>query len=110
MCPKKRFNKAGKILSNITTIIDEREDCPVPCQFTYLTLDHIPARPNDNDTRTFTFRINPANLLTKSYPTYTLWSFIAELGGWVGLFVGLSVPDLFDYGWDGAVHVSKWLG
>ena len=110
ICPRKEFNKAGQHLLNITsTILRQQDDCLVPCQFTFLTMDHLPAIPTDNTTRTFTFKIDPVNLLTKSYPTYTLWSFIAELGGWIGLFVGLSVPDLFDYGWAGAVYVSKWL-
>ena len=63
-------------------------------------MDHIPAISNDNSTRTFNFMIHPVNKLTKSMPIYDFWSFIGEFGGWVGLLIGLSVPDLFDYGWD----------
>lgn len=73
-------------------------------------MDHIPAVPSENTTRTFTFMINPVNKLTKSNLIYDFWSFIGEFGGWVGLFIGLSVPDLFDYGWDAAENLRGFLG
>ena len=28
---------------------------------------------------------------------YPLWSYIAESGGWIGLFLGLSVIDVAEY-------------
>ena len=98
-CPKKTMSQAGRLLPNISQTIMKQndDDCSVPCRFSYLNLQHMPALPNDNQTRTFTFYMKSDNMLTKSKFIYDIWSFIAELGGWVGLFIGLSVPDLFDY-------------
>lgn len=100
-CSKSKLTLAGKRLRNITNkIMNQENSCLVPCQFTYLSLDHTPPLKNDKKLRSFTFNINPINTLTKSTLNYDLWTFIAELGGWVGLFVGLSVPDMFDNGFD----------
>ena len=43
-------------------------------------------------------KIDNWKLCCKSYQLWWgFWSFVAELGCWIGLFIGLSVPDLFDY-------------
>ena len=97
-CPKKKMYTAGGLLENITrTVTDGDDDCSVPCKLTYLSLDYLPSLQNENLTRTFTFYFGSVNTLTRSKGIYDIWSFVAELGGWIGLFIGFSVPDLFDY-------------
>ena len=87
MCDKKKLRTAGKMLQNITsTILSLSDNCSMPCQVTYVTLNNIPSPINENKTRTFTFKFNPINMMTKSIPIYTLWDYIGEFG----------IIDLFD--------------
>ena len=93
----KKFKAAHNMLQNITsTVLRQKNDCSLPCKITYLTLENSPSPENDNKTRTFTFSINSVHTLTKSEPIYTFWEYIGEFGGWVGLFIGISIIDLFD--------------
>ena len=110
ICDGSKLEVASGLYQNLSKIIFEQEDdCLTPCRITYLTLGNIQTEPNKNDFNTFTFNINPVNTLTKSVPVYSFWSFVGEFGGWVGLFVGVCVPDLFDYGWDLAVKVKHLI-
>ena len=47
-------------------------------------------------TRSFTFYINPLSVITESKLLYNTWDYIYEIGGWIGLFLGYSVIDIFD--------------
>ena len=49
-------------------------------------------------TRSFTFYLSSTNVatLTQSVPLYTTWDYVYEIGGWIGLFLGYSVIDMFD--------------
>ena len=110
MCPRKQLRKSWNMLTNLTsTIMNQNDGCPVPCQFTFLTMDHVPSLPNSNNTRTFTFTVHPVATLTRSSLVYTLESFVGEFGGWVGLFIGVCVSDLFDYGWDGLITAWRFI-
>ena len=92
------MRKAGNMLQNITsTVLSQKDNCSLPCQLTYLTLNNIPSPVNENKTRTFTFKISPVNMLTKSELIYTIWDYIGEFGGWVGLFIGFSIIDVLDF-------------
>ena len=110
MCPRKQLRESWNMLTNLSsTIMNQNDGCPVPCQFTFLTMDHVPSLPNSNETRTFTFNVHPVATLTRSSLVYTLESFVGEFGGWVGLFIGVYVSDLFDYGWDGLITAWRFI-
>ena len=97
MCKGKKFKTASSKLENITeTILNKKDICKVPCKVTYLTLNDLPSPDNHNKTRTFTYKINSASTLTQSDLIYTFWSYIGEFGGWVGLFIGVCLIDLYD--------------
>ena len=100
ICDGSKLKLASKLFLNLSkAIFEQDDDCLAPCRITYLKLGNILTEPNENDFNTFTFNINPVNTLTKSVPVYDFWSFVGEFGGWAGLFIGVCVPDLFDYGW-----------
>ena len=48
--------------------------------------------------RSFTFHLDTTtvNTLTESKLIYGTWDYIYEVGGWIGLFLGYSVIDIFD--------------
>ena len=48
--------------------------------------------------RSFTFHLDTTTLnsLTESKLIYGTWDYIYEIGGWIGLFLGYSVIDIFD--------------
>ena len=33
----------------------------------------------------------------RSVEVYSVWMFVAETGGWIGLFLGISILDIADY-------------
>ena len=97
ICKKKLLKTAGNMLQNITnTVLIQKDNCTLPCQVTFLTLNNLPSAKHSNIRRTFTFKIHPIATLTRSELIYTIWNYIGEFGGWVGLFIGFSVIDLFD--------------
>ncbi len=85
------------MLQEITQRVIEKDECSLPCRITYIFQDIMPADENRNEHRTFTFFMNPVNTLTISYLIYPFLSYIAEFGGWVGVFLGICVIDVFDY-------------
>ena len=62
-------------------------------------------------TRSFTFYLTttPVTTLTQSVPLYTTWDYIYEIGGWIGLFLGYSVIDLFDELVDLVIFIRAYL-
>jgi hypothetical protein len=48
--------------------------------------------------RSFTFHLDSLAVhpVTRSKLLYTNWDYIYEIGGWIGLFFGYSVIDIFD--------------
>ena len=67
------------------------EECPYPCQFVKLSVVYL--RPRGNK-RYFKMDFNQYVKVTKAYFSYTELELIAELGGYVGLFLGISVFDI----------------
>ena len=62
-------------------------------------------------TRSFTFYLTSTAVttLTQSIPLYTTWDYIYEIGGWIGLFLGYSVIDLFDELVDLVIFIRAYL-
>ena len=97
ICNKQKLRTLRNMLKNITiSVLHQTDNCSVPCQITFLTLNNLLSPKHDKARRTFTFKINPVATLTKAELIYTLWDYIAEFGGWAGLFIGFSIIDLFD--------------
>ena len=47
--------------------------------------------------------------MTTSEPIYTPWTYIMELGGWMGLFLGYSVIDILDILVEAAFAFNAYL-
>ena len=67
------------------------EECPYPC--TFLKLSAIYFRPREN-LKYIKMDFNQYVKVTEAYFSYTELELIAELGGYVGLFLGISVFDV----------------
>ena len=67
------------------------EECPYPCQFVKLSAVYLQPRGN---VRSITMDFNQYVKVTEAYFSYTELELIAELGGYVGLFLGISVFDI----------------
>ena len=66
-------------------------DCPFPCQFIRISLAPYSGRTDKNITKV---KFDNFIKVTKAAYSYTELELLAELGGYVGLFLGLSVFDL----------------
>ena len=78
-----------KTLSNI----EEVEECPYPCQFLMNRITTTDYKTRDDPDRIWLV-FDKYIKVTKSTYAYTELVLLAELGGYVGLFLGLSVFDL----------------
>ena len=68
------------------------EDCLYPCQFLNILLTPQSLRQNDNEMSSFL--LEEYIKVSKSTYAYTELELMAELGGYVGLFMGFSIFDL----------------
>ena len=101
-CNQSKIFEAGERLKNLTNVVMQQDDeCSMPCKMIYLELINIPSQENWQTVRTFTFYINHINTMIRSELSYTMMSYIGEFGGWIGLFVGGSLPDVFQILIDG---------
>ena len=57
--------------------------------------------------QTFTFYLDTmtVSLVTHSTLVYTIWDYIYEIGGWVGLFLGYSFIGIYD----DVVRILYWI-
>ena len=63
-------------------------ECPYPCKFVKLLVISVKGRGNE---KTFKLDFNQYIKVTEAYHSYTELELIAEFGGYVGLFLGISV-------------------
>ena len=77
------------------------EECLYPCDFVKLSVISVRGRENEDS---FKLDFNEYIKVTEAYHSYTGLELIAEFGGYVGLFLGISVFDInqiisktFDY-------------
>ena len=66
-------------------------ECPYPCKFVKLLVISVKGRGNEN---TLKLDFNQYIKVTEAYHSYTELELIAEFGGYVGLFLGISVFDI----------------
>ena len=64
------------------------EECLYPCDFLKLSVISVRGRENED---TFKLDFNEYIKVTEAYHSYTELELIAEFGGYVGLFLGISV-------------------
>ena len=67
------------------------EECPYPCKFLKLFMVSLKGREQKT---TFSMDFNQYIKVTEAYYSYTELELIAEFGGYVGLFLGISVLDI----------------
>ena len=66
-------------------------ECPYPCGFLKVSAITTQLR---EDEKSFTFKFGQYIKVTEAYYSYTELELIAEFGGYVGLFLGISVFDI----------------
>ena len=88
-------NTTGKqALDLFHKLLDKRhfiEECLYPCEFVKLFVISVNGRENEDS---FKFDFNQYIKVTEAYYYYTELELIAEFGGYVGLFLGISVFDI----------------
>ena len=67
------------------------EECLYPCEFLKLFVISVKGRENEDS---FKLDFNQYIKVTEAYHSYTELELIAEFGGYVGLFLGISVFDV----------------
>ena len=67
------------------------EECLYPCEFLKLFVISVHGRENEDS---FKLDFNQYIKVTEAYYSYTELELIAEFGGYVGLFLGISVFDI----------------
>ena len=92
--------KPMKLLKNMTNSMSEL-NCPYPCKFLRITVSPSKARiSNDEKSQgEVAMNFNKFIRVTDVKYSYTALELLAEFGGYVGLFLGISVfhfSDLFD--------------
>ena len=88
-------NVTGKqALKLFETLSEKRHfitECPYPCNFVKLFVISLKGRELKT---TFKMDFNQYIKVTEAYYSYTELELIAEFGGYVGLFLGISVFDI----------------
>ena len=72
----------------------EFKECPYPCQFLMNWVPTIDFKDENDTDNTLRLRFDKYIKVTTSTYGYTELELLAELGGYAGLFLGLSVFDL----------------
>ena len=88
-------NNTGKQAFEMFEELDEDAlyipECPYPCGFLKLSATTTQLR---GDEKSITIRFGQYIKITEAYYSYTELELIAEFGGYVGLFLGISVFDI----------------
>ena len=68
--------------------------CPYPCEFSDYTIDVARSTEVHGTAGQFLLSMPDTVRVTEAFRSYGFVSFVGELGGWVGLFVGVSFVEL----------------
>ena len=90
---KEKREKAFKIYNSQKNKRNKIEDCQYPCNFIRSWLSVEQLRLNQTS-KEFSLNFDKFIKVTKAKYSYTELELLAELGGYVGLFLGLSVFHL----------------
>ena len=70
--------------------------CPKNCQFQVISFDNYEERTSFLLKKFFQLKFDEFIKVSVSNPSYTFLELIAEVGGYVGLFLGVSINQTFD--------------
>ena len=70
--------------------------CPKTCQFQVISFDNYEQKTSFWTKRIFKLNFEEFIKVSVSSPSYTFLTLIAEVGGYVGLFLGVSINQTFD--------------
>ena len=90
-------NKSKEAIKLYNQMISKRQSirkCDYPCQFIRSTFMNLKMNKNATASQTFTLEFDKYIKVTRAYYSYTGLELIAEFGGYVGLFLGMSVFHL----------------
>ena len=89
---KNKSLEANDFFDDILLNMEEVEECPYPCHF---LMNRINKDKRSNDSSIWLGFDKYIKVIKSNY-SYTGLELLAELGGYVGLFLGLSVFDIFN--------------
>ena len=91
---KNKSLEANDFFMNILTNMEEVEECPYPCHFLTNRIRTTEYKDKTSNDSLIWLGFDKYIKVIKSNYSYTGLELLAELGGYVGLFLGISVFDL----------------
>ena len=93
---KNKSSEAYQLFKDVFTSTNKQgaKECPYPCQFLMNWVTTIDYKDENDTDNTLRLRFDKYIKVTTSTYGYTELELLAELGGYVGLFLSLSVFDL----------------
>ena len=90
---------AENVYTNMKKInLIENNDDPAPCEYIVTTLDVLKSKVvTVVDVKKIEINLRPVARLVEQVDGYTFLSFMAEVGGYMGLFLGMSVYQLAEF-------------
>ena len=86
-----------KLYSKLVSTSYKTQSCPYPCKFTRTYFrDKTKLKPDHENPSSLFLRFNKFVKVSKARYSYGGLELLAELGGYVGLFLGISVFHLSD--------------
>ena len=107
-------NKSMQALDLFKKLVDKKfriKECPYPCKIVRSLTNSGSPRPNNTNAEiSVSLNFEKFIKITKARYSYTELELLAEFGGYVGLFLGLSVfsiHQLFDVVFDSTMETGK---
>ena len=76
----------------------DNEDAPAPCEYLETSLEVLKTEINsEGDYKKLHVHLRPVAKMIEQVDGYTFLSFLAEVGGYLGLFLGMSIYHLADF-------------
>jgi hypothetical protein len=91
---KNKSLEAALLFDEIMSNVNEVEECPYPCHFLITRMTTIEYKDKKSNDTSIWLKFDKYIKVISSNYSYTGLELLAELGGYVGLLLGLSVFDL----------------
>ena len=76
----------------------DNDDAPAPCEYLETSLEVLKTETNsEGDSKKLHVHLRPVAKMIEQVDSYTFLSFLAEVGGYLGLFLGMSIYHLADF-------------
>ena len=105
-CGKNIFQEALAVYREILANDTADAMCPVACETVQYSLELQNEEAGDRGRGSLTFVLSDSSKTTEVYHYYSLLSYVAEFGGWTGLFLGVSIVQAND----ALEHLKRFLG